>query len=776
MPQQILTTLENNFVGGLKTENNPLSFPENACTDTDNCIFSILGDTRRRPGFDLEQSFSTFSIPTINYAMCSYKWNNAGGDGETQILVEQVGPALYFYRSSSATEASPLSTTKLASTIDMLPFDVGVNLVDVECQFSDGNGYLFVYHPALNPFYCTYSAGVVTAHAINIQIRDFTGALDNLPINQRPGTLSAQHQYNLSNQGWTQGSEWIATDTTTTTAVNNGVHTFTIAAGLPITNGDNVHIFGTVTTYGFPQDPSVPVMTASVTNYVGTTLTVNVYSFLSGVIGNMVGSVNPITISPTNNGYINTWFADIGNYPSNADVWWKFKDNTDAFNPGVTNVSVTLGTGPAPKGHYILLAFDQQRDLISGVAGLTDVTTLVRPKTGTWFQGRAWYAGVDAAQAASGDQSHYSWSENIYFSQVVENVSQLGYCYQNNDPTSQDFFDLLPTDGGVIRIQGCGSVYKLFPVQNGLLVFAANGIWFITGSQGIGFTANDYTVTKISAVQSISGTSFVNILGWPVFWNEEGIYTVSPAQQGGGLTVDNLCTNSILSFYSEIPEISKRFVRGDYNPLNYVITWVYRSTNETNISDRYNYNRALNVNTSSKAFYPYTIGGAGTIHDVKYISSPGGSNAPDPTFKYFTTYLSGTLLTFSEERDVTNWVDFKSVDSIGANYESFFVTGYKIHGQALYKFQPMYINMFSDGETATAYKIQGIWDFAGDPNSGKYSAIQLITNALTRMNIIYRRHKFRGRGLALQMKVTSVNGMPFNIIGWSTVESRNAGV
>jgi len=52
----------------------------------------------------------------------------------------------------------------------------------------------------------------------------------------------------------------------------------------------------------------------------------------------------------------------------------------------------------------------------------------------------------------------------------------VGNCYQVNDPTSDQLFDLLPTDGGVIVIQGCGSIYKLFPLQNALLVFAANGV------------------------------------------------------------------------------------------------------------------------------------------------------------------------------------------------------------------------------------------------------------------------------------------------------------
>jgi len=78
---------------------------------------------------------------------------------------------------------------------------------------------------------------------------------------------------------------------------------------------------------------------------------------------------------------------------------------------------------------------------------------------------------VDDSFTASGTAPRYSWSENIYFSQIVETTDQFGRCYQTNDPTSEDLFDLLPTDGGVIQIQGSGSVYKLFPVQMVYLSF-----------------------------------------------------------------------------------------------------------------------------------------------------------------------------------------------------------------------------------------------------------------------------------------------------------------
>lgn len=776
MPQQLTTTTENNFTKGLITEATGLNFPENAATDTDNCEYTLVGDVTRRLGINYEVGFTTQSATRIGFAVSSYKWNNVGGDGETQVVVEQIGSNLSFYRSSSATLATPLSTQILSSTVDLASFTSVGNLFDpsLEVTYADGNGYLFVFHPDMEPIYCTYIAGVVTANTITVNIRDFNGVIElNTPVNLRPQTLTAEHTYNLENQGWNEGNAWQGTSITTL-IVSTGTKVFTTQSGLTINVGDAVNCLNAHE--AFPGSlPPVPagtiLMSGVVTAYSGTSLTIAVASVSSALgPGN---SWSDWLINPTSAGYINDWLSAVGNYPSDADVWWYFKDDTGVFNPGTTVGNVTLGTGPAPQGHFIFNAFKQQRSLLSSVAGLTDIITLVRPKTGTWFQGRVWYAGVDDSKAATGDAAFYTWTENIYFSQVINGVSDFGNCYQTNDPTSENLNGLLPTDGGVIQIQGAGSIYKLFPIQNGMLAFAANGVWFITGSQGIGFSADDYTITKISSVRSISSSSFIDVLGLPYFWNEEGIYAVSPAQQGG-LSVDPLTVGTILTYYNNIPLDSKKYVKGAYDPINYVIQWVFKTTEERSVSDRYTFDSILNFNTYNKAFFPYSVDtSVYSINGIVYVSSPGGSNAPDPAFKYLAS--GNNLNTFAEEYD-TSYNDWNGLPSGSFNYVSYFVTGYKLRGQGIKRFQPQYIQVYSrQNGAATSYKIQGIWDYANDPRSGRWSSLQLVTNALTRFDTVFRRHKIRGHGYALQFKITSSDGLPFDIQGWSVVDTVNVG-
>ncbi len=772
----ITQSVQNAFTKGLLTEFSGLNFPEEAATDADNTLFSITGSVLRRQGFDYEANYTLNTIPRTNLAINTYKWNNAGGDGNTQVVVQQTGSIIYFYKSSAATVVAPLSSQILASTVDMSTFVASGGTFDatVECQFSDGNGYLFVYHPSCDTVYCTFNAGTITGNAIIVQTRDFAGIPEiGVADGYRPLTLSNEHKYNLLNQGWLSGNPWSATSSSSV-VVGTGAKTFTVATGISgVSAGQAVSV---VSTAAFGGGAPQAILTGTVTSY--NSGTGSLVLSITSVIG--TGTFASWIINPTILGFVNTWFAAIGHYPSNSDVWWNFKNTLNVFDPANTQANTSAGAGPAPKGHNVLNTFQQLRASVSAVSSLTDITTTVRPRTGTWFQGRVWYTGVDAQQAATGDAPYVTWTESIYFSKIVQTTTDFGQCYQQNDPTSQDLFDLLPTDGGVMVIQGCGPVYKLFPIQNGMLVFAANGVWFITGSTGIGFAANDYTITKISAVQSISSTSFVDVNGLPYFWNEEGIYSVSPAKQGG-LQVEPLTVGTILTLYNSIPRSAKSYVRGVYHPIDYTIQWIYKSSDYTSVTNRYDFDRILNFNTFSRAFFPYSlqsVTGKPHVHGINYVAGPGGSTSPDPVFKYLTAASNGAgsyNFTFSEERD-GNYVDFVSFDSVGVNYVSSFTTGYRLAGKALLKFQPVYVYVYSDSTEPTSYKIQGIWDYASTGDSGRWSTAQLTNNWAPNYTYLMRKHKIRGHGLALQFKITSSDGQPFNIIGWASWEMMNAGI
>ncbi len=493
---------------------------------------------------------------------------------------------------------------------------------------------------------------------------------------------------------------------------------------------------------------------------------------------------------------LTAWDTAQTTMPSNADVMWRFKDSSENFDASTASINrITLGNTLAPKGHFILTLANQDRDTASGLSGVAATTTTgQRPSTAAFHAGRVFYAGINFT----------GFNSNIYFTQVVERTEQYGFCYQYNDPTAEDLFDLLPTDGGHISIPEAGTIIKLVSVPGGLCAFAAHGVWFITGSQGIGFTANDYSVQKIANISCLTASSFVNVAGYPCWWNAEGIYLM--LAQGNLPNIQSLTDKKIKSFYNEIPLASKRFAKGFYHSVDGVIRWVYKSEATGQIDDIYVYDRVLNFNTLNGAFYPWTISdsdvkvhaviptdsvsravtalnviaGADTVIDASgntVIAYQDAGNENVNFDKYLVSYAEDSSYEFTfADTSNENYLDWETYGPEGINYDSYFITGYKLRGQGIRKFQSNWVRIFSRIDNPVSYGFQGIWDYASTGSgTGRWSVRQNVNHTDTDYSTASARLKVRGHGLALQFKVSSVEGEPFDVIGWSEIIVGNSG-
>lgn len=691
MARQSASVVQQNFSGGLVTEASGLNFPENACTHIENCIIETTGNIERRLGYQLEPNgIPTSVVIDANVVKTGFLWRNVNNDGNIYLYVLQYGTTLYFFDVSIAGEA--ISANQLATTVDLTDFStVGSPTPETkECQFAAGNGYLFVVHPYLDSFSCSYDEDtqVISTTAITITIRDFDGAFENVAVNDRPSSLTVIHNYNLWNQGW----------------------------------------LGTVS--GGPHSP--------------------VFN------------------------YITAFHTGLSSYPSNADIRFLYKAiNTDGqtvndFSSN-TDSNISVGTTPAPKGYYILNAYDQDRETASGLSGLTTTTSgFQRASTVSFHAGRVFYSGVNFV----------GYGANIYFTQILDQYAnlngQFGQCYQVQDPTAADNFDLLSDDGGVIKIADCGTIYKLFSIQGALIVFASNGIWTITGSSGLGFTATDFSVNKLSNIRCISGTSFVDVLGFPMFWANEGIYTVRVDIQAGGLRVLSLTDQTIKSYYNDIPLASKSMARGVYNPQTFTVQWLFNSGATTTVDQAYAFDTILNFHSLLGCFFPWNVAPQGvsypSIHLATVIDIPAQTTG-NVLYqnKYLVTYQNRVSFAEASATDSIDWA------SVGPGYDSeaFFVSGYQVHGQGIRRFQPNYAYFYLDNTTASQMTVQGVWDFSVNtaPDYGRVTPIQnMITDGTTNGTVV-KRLKFPGRGLVFQFRLTSVPGLPFNLIGWATYET-----
>lgn len=473
---------------------------------------------------------------------------------------------------------------------------------------------------------------------------------------------------------------------------------------------------------------------------------------------------------------IQSWddFFPVANFPSNADIWWLYKDSNGWLTPSIgANIHV-VGQALAPRGYFILDAFNQDRtatvtalnDESNTVPTITAVTSsYFRPSCTAFFAGRVWYSGVNFS----------GFSQNIYYSQIVERDSQLGLCHQNNDPTNEDLSDLLDTDGGIIRILDIGTIHKLFPTQKALLVFATNGVWSISGSETIGFKATDYTIKKISSVGVVTGLSFVDVLGSPLFWNEDGIWTVNYDQ--GDFTVVSVSDKKIKSFFKDIPAESKKWVKGAYNSVDRLVQWVYRSTSPSTVDARYTYDRILTLNITTGAFYPWTINSATkTVNGIITCLGVTSAGVDSNPFRYFVTKnISGTTYDSTFAVSGTTYLDWVA-DSENFDYSatSLFISGYRVHAEGNKEFQSNYVTFVCSDETNSSAFAQGVWDYSNSISSKKWSTAQQIYNS-TPSNRDYRirRLKVRGWGKSLQFRVTAVTDKPFNVVGWSVFETGN---
>lgn len=488
---------------------------------------------------------------------------------------------------------------------------------------------------------------------------------------------------------------------------------------------------------------------------------------------------------------LTAWDTAQTTMPSNADVMWRFSDATNNFDASTASIArINSGNTPAPKGHYILNLANQDRNAASGILVNSTTTSFYRPAISAFFAGRVFYAGI----------SYPGFNSNIYFTQIIERLEQYGQCFQTNDPTAEDLFDELPSDGGVISIPEAGTIFKLFTVPGGLCVFAANGVWFLTGSTGLGFTATDYAALKIADIGTISASSFVNVSGYPCWWNSEGIYIMQA--QGNLPSIQSLTFNKFKTFYDNIPLSSKRLARGFYNKTDGQVRWIYRSTTTTPLTTVYEFDRVLNFNVRTQAFYPWTIGNSAVkingITSTELITRPvsinnvitsaannvidgsgnqviafTASGSETPQFdKFIVSYpnAGSYKITFAD-RNNTNYVDWESFS--GVDYESYFTTGFKLRGQAIRKFQNNYVNIYSRLEEPVSYTFQGLWDFANTDGTNRWSSPQQVSHNNLDYSNATRRLKVRGHGKALQFKVSSVPGEPFDIIGWSSLQTIN---
>jgi len=498
-------------------------------------------------------------------------------------------------------------------------------------------------------------------------------------------------------------------------------------------------------------------------------------------------------------------------YPPLTHPWYSGKDSSGDFDEAEWR-KVFGGTTLTGNGHFILDFFNKDRATASGIAGLATETEDSRFQSVAAFSGRIFYAGLTSAKN----------SGKILFSKQLDNTSEAGRCYQQNDPTSEDFSDLLPTDGGVIVIPEATNIQKLHVFGSTLMVFAENGVWQITGVDNV-FRATEYSISRISEIGIDNPQTFVSVEGVPMWWSKHGIHTLQFDQVSGKAQEQNITIGTIQTFFDAIDATAKQNCHGTYDQTNKRIHWFY-SDNGEGISNKKN--RVLTLDIAVQAFYPWAVSDSASSPDyivgAEYYSGFGSdyqnldvvlstgddvvTSAGDDVVVNKLTQLAQAdsaivLMVYDGATGKMTMGLFSGTDFLDwgdANYTSYAEAGYDFMGDLVLKKNSPYIQVYLrpteegfTGSDATGYTpiressllVSSYWDFRKTTSSTAQQAYRLkympVVDAtqLGSWNypeeIVTTRLKMRGHGRSMRLRFESEQGKDFVLLGFGVISAAN---
>lgn len=756
----------NNFVQGLVTEASPLNFPANATVDEVNFVLNRDGTRDRRFGMDFETGHNLVELTASKDEIA----NNPPVPFKWMNVNGDASINLLVVQIKDSLTFFDLDNTVITSVpaVGAISLSSYGFLSNVRYSFAAVNGKLVVAAGSNSIVIVSYDGTSFTSTSETLKTRDIWGVEVSSELGyendiQYRGGLPIAHGYNLYNQSW----------------------------GIP-----RQHALGGVPTIGDPID---------------------VYN------------------------------SGTGKYPSNSEVVWtglqyqpvtSGADPYERMYPGLYEQAFGANV-KAAKGYFIidlLRRGSSRNDAMAAnkikhpemalgsfttVADITDGGSTVICE----FAGRVWYAGFSGT-VIDGDARSPSLSSYVAFSQLVRNTKDIAKCYQEGDPTSRDNNDLVDTDGGLVRLSGAEGITGMINIGSSLVIFAANGVWAISGGSQYGFTATNYKVDHLSTFGSISPLSIVSDGSRALYWAADGIYVVEKNQLGD-LVVNNLIQKSVQSYYEDISPVAKAGAIGVFEATGKKIRWLYHE------GDRFtdqSITRELILDLTLGAFYPFKIGrlASNTVEVFSMFSSTPFTSSVvseivlagteivydglSPVVVESTGRTSGVLdtryvaialvdgapyLTFSYYNN-NRFLDWESFDAVGVDANAYMITGAVTANDSSVAKQIPYLTMHFvrtesgvDGDLNPLFQssclVRSQWDWANSANSNKwgslfqayrprreYLAVDENDEYDTGFSVVTSKSKVRGRGRAFALHMETEAGKDCRILGWSIALNGNA--
>jgi len=808
MPEARHTKNQFSLAGGLNTEAHQLRFPDGYSTDEQNYEIRPNGTRRRRRGLAQEAGGSALTPEnpiTTTQVHKSKKWRAAGGDPDKNFIVHQVGAYLYI-----TDDAEIVSTTYTSFPVELgvytLDEDTTEELIGSEaCSFSTGRGRFFVANKYCQPFYIEYdpATATFTYPQIPLKIRDFYGINDGISNSVNPAggvvtDITADHLYNLRNRGWKQGdieTYWTTQSNTfpakkqfwyrgyrriTNVAYSDldGIQTFdadkvageffsgdTAGQGALLLNPMDTTFGENLTTGGVSQ----PIESWTKTDQGN-----GVWRITVTITGHGKTTNDYITVSGQNSKYvIKSGGGNQGFYSFDGTHQLTTVDSNSFYFDTQKPGSLKVGGDRIEKWKSWANIYVSKGQVDGGAAlpNSAGAVETVGPTVIEYHGGHIFYAGMPTAE----------YADTIFFSQTALQPNVFGFCFQAGDPTAVEFNALLPNDGGTIVIPSLGVVKDMLSIRGNLIVFSDQGVWEIAGGQRGFFTADGYSVRKITDDECSSPLSPIAISKGAVYTGTKGIIQLAPNEFTGALEAKNVSETSVQTLWNAIPAAQQRVVQTAFDDALKRIYILYGdSGDDINI-----YANALVMDLRVSAYYKYKFNdgvfGAYPITDAD--SSDSNQKVKWPC------HVGATIVTCDMSQ--SDYVDFDSVESP----LPFLVTGWDNIGDFQRKKRAPVITVYQ-GKTETGFTDSGghltavnpsstlmraRWDFTDNDVAGKWGSQNQVyrhTRAFQPVDasdtyadgypVVITRNKVRGRGRVLQLRFDGEATKDSHILGFST--------
>ncbi len=764
----------NKFIAGLITDANPLTFPDNASIEEENFILNIDGSRERRLGLDFEEDYTAITTAIADASTTEPAFSSYKWDNAGG----DPDKSLLVIQIGIEIKFFDLDTAPIsAGFIDTHSFGAADGTQNFSYATVDGILVVTTGLKQVTSFEYT-SPSTITSVDTTLLIRDLFGVEDVISVDLydrldvRPSSTTNAHTYNLRNQTWA-----LPRPQGNTEAPDDTITYFrTQSSSLYPSNSDTVNSV----LYADPHDADARTLERF---------------FALDLVRNPRGTV------PASSGYF----------------------IIDALERGASRLAKEAE----------LRAVYSTLDVV--VSDLPDDITPGGPKCVAEFAGRIFYGGF-SGELTDGDKRSPRMSSYILFTQLVKSTNDLKKCYQEGDPTNKDSPDIVPTDGGFVRINGAFGIQALVNVGTSLLILAKNGVWRMYGGSDYGFDATNYVIERITDHGIVSLDSVVVVDNTVMFWGEDGIYHVHIGQDGSWVS-ENITYGRIQNLYETISIADKRKAKGSFDTFERKVRWVYfnRLSDDTETKE-------LILDINLKAYYlnaikqfigtslprllapfsvnPYQISLDTTLVTVNGVTvTVNGdevtfpienvlSNAIRETGYLVVTQLSPVVkygFAFYRNPDYRDWY---SIDNVGVDAAAFVITGYVAQAPGGQDFMrrkqipTMFVhcrrteNGFEEDDDGdfvpinqSSCIVQARWEWSDSSSSKRwgnpfqayrykrlYFPVDVNDEYDTGFATIVTRNKLRGYGKVLSIKFSTEENKNLHLYGWSMVMSVGANV